>query len=81
MKVLCGDVKSKHTSLMFLCLACFCQQKSDLDAHMRPKSCISDEPSSPLGALITALGNVYGESNSSLMILMNVRNIDFLMFV
>lgn len=80
-KVLCGDVKSKHTSLIFLSLACSYQQKFDLDAYMRPKLCISDKPSSPLGALISALGNVYGERNSSLMIQMNVRNICFLMFV
>lgn len=59
-KVLCGDVKSKHTPLIFLRLACSYQQKSDLDAHMRPTLCISDEPSSPPGALISALGNVYG---------------------
>lgn len=73
-KVLCGNVKLRHTSLIFLCLACSYQQKSDLDAHMRPKLCISDESSSPLGALIAALWNVYGERNSSLMIQMNVRN-------
>lgn len=80
MKVLRGNVKSKHT-LIFLCLTCSCQQKSDLDAHMRPKLCISDELSSPLSALIAALGNVYRERNSSSMIQMNSRNMCFSMFV